>query len=216
MTAHQHASRARAENPLSRATRWVILGEAAFLFFMGLSVLLHPGFVLAKREGGISEYGVHIKTALLYTAAWAVLAVANVRAARELDERHETSAKMRKVLFGYTAAILLVLLSTYVYSLDTVMRYIHYALGATLIVFMSWASYWLYRLRAKSPLARTLLWAQVLGSLAALMSILGVIHVLFAAETLSNVGCAVILATTLHHTFESSLGPPLESSPDTA
>jgi hypothetical protein len=39
--------------------RWVVIGEVAFLFFMGASVALHPGYVLARHEGAISEYGAH-------------------------------------------------------------------------------------------------------------------------------------------------------------
>ena len=64
---------------------------------MGVGVALHPGFVLARREGGISEYGVHVKTAVLYTLAWVVLAVGNMRAARACAGRGVRSEKVRKL-----------------------------------------------------------------------------------------------------------------------
>ncbi len=179
-----------------RAVRWVVFGEAAFLFFMGVSVALHPGFVLARREGGISQYGVHAKTAVLYTLAWTALAASNMRAARVCGGRGACLEKMRKLLLFYSVAILLVLLSTYFYSLDAVLKYIHYGFGAILVTFMSVAAYWLCRQLADVSWARAVLWVQVLGSLAALLSIVGVFHVLFCAETISNVGCAVLLAKT--------------------
>src|SRR5271154_2318150 len=112
---------------------------------MGASVALHPGYVLARREGGISEYGLHAKTAGLYTIAWAALAGSNMRAARVCGGRGTCSARVRKLLLFYSVAIFLVLMSTYFYSLDAVMKYIHYGFGAVLVTFMSVAAYWLCR-----------------------------------------------------------------------
>lgn len=176
--------------------RWVVFGEVAFLLFMGVSVALHPGYVLARHEGGISEYGVHVKTAVLYTLAWVLLAGANMRAARVCGGRGVRSKKVRTLLLFYSAAMFLVLISTYFYSLDAVMKYIHYGFGAILVTFMSVAAYWLCRQLTDVSWARATLWVQVLGSLAALLSIVGVFHVLFGAETVSNVGCAILLVKT--------------------
>jgi hypothetical protein len=186
------------DTPLNRlrAVRWVVFGEVAFLLFMSVSVALHPGFVLARREGGISQYGVHAKTAVLYTLAWTALALSNMRAARVCGGRGACSETMRKLLLFYSGAIFLVLISTYFYSLDAVLKYIHYGFGAILVTFMSVAAYWLSRQLVDVSWARAVLWVQVLGSLAALCSIVGLLHVLFCAESISNVGCAVLLAKT--------------------
>ena len=173
-----------------------MFGEIAFLLFMGVSVALHPGYVLARREGGISEYGLHAKTAVLYTIAWAALASSNMRAARACGGRGACSETVRKLLLFYSFVIFLVLISTYFYSLDAVLKYIHYGFGAVLVTFMSVAAYWLCRQLADVSWARTVLWVQVTGSLAALFSIVGLFHVLFCAETISNVGCAILLAKT--------------------
>jgi hypothetical protein len=188
-----------------RAVRWVIFGEVAFLFFMSVSVALHPGFVLARREGGISQYGVHAKTAVLYTLAWAALAGSNMRAARVCGGSGACSEKMRKLLLFYSGAIFLVLISTYFYSLDAVLKYIHYGFGAILVTFMSVAAYWLSRQLVDVSWARAVLWVQVLGSLAALCSIVGLLHVLFCAESISNVGCAVLLAKTCSRALDERI-----------
>ncbi|HUZ40492.1 MAG TPA: hypothetical protein VMU68_03760 [Acidimicrobiales bacterium] len=185
--------------------RWVVFGEVAFLFFMGVSVALHPGFVLARHEGGISEYGVHVKTAVLYTLAWVMLAGANMRAARACGGRGVRSENMRKLLLSYSVASSLVLISTYFYSLDAVLKYIHYGLGALLVVFMSAAAYWLFRQLADVPWARAALWVQLLGSTAALLSFAGVFHVLFCAESFSNVGCAILLAKTCSRSHDEGV-----------
>ena len=189
----------------SRLLRWVVFGEIAFLFFMGASVALHPGYVLAWREGGISEYGVHVKTAVLYTLAWTVLAGGNMRAARACGGRGVRSEKVRTLLLLYSAASLLVLVSTYFYSLDAVLSYIHYGFAAVLVVFMSTAAYWLYRQLIDVTWARAALWVQVLGSVCTLLSIVGALHVLFCAETISNVGCAILLAKMCSRTIDTNV-----------
>jgi hypothetical protein len=189
----------------SRLLRWVVFGEVAFLFFMGAGVALHPGYVLARHEGGISEYGVHLKTAVFYTLAWAVLAGGNMRAARACGGRGDRSEKVRKLLLFYSAASFLVLISSYFYSLDAVLKYIHYSFGAVLVVFMSTAAYWLSRQLTDVTWARATLWVQVLGSIAALLSIVGALHVLFCAETISNVGCAILLAKTCSRALDGDV-----------
>jgi hypothetical protein len=190
----------------SKLLRWVVFGEIAFLFFMGAGVALHPGYVLARHEGGISEYGVHIKTAVLYTLAWAVLAGGNMRAARMCVGHGVRSEKVRKLLLFYSAASLLVLISTYFYSLDAVLSYIHYGFAAVLVVFMSTAAYWLYRQLTDVSWARAALWVQVLGSISALLSIVGGLHVLFCAETVSNVGCAILLVKMCSRALDGNVG----------
>jgi hypothetical protein len=173
---------------------------------MGAGVSLHPGYVLARHEGGISEYGLHVKTAVLYTLGWVVLAVGNMRAARTCGGRGVRSEKVRKLLLFYSAASLLVLISTYFYSLDVVLKYIHYGIGAVLVVFMSTAAYWLYRQLPGVSWARATLWVQLLGSIAALLSIVGSLHVLFCAETISNVGCAILLVKTCSRALDGDVG----------
>ena len=184
----------------------MVLGEVAFLLFMGVSVALHPGYVLARHEGGISEYGVHVKTAVLYTFAWALLAGGNMRAARACGGGGVRSEKVRKLLLSYSAVSFLVLVSSYFYSLDAVLKYIHYGFGAVLVVFMSTAAYWLSRQLTDITWARAILWVQVLGSIAALLSIVGALHVLFAAESISNVGCAILLAKTCSGALDGDVG----------
>jgi hypothetical protein len=188
----------------SRLLRWIVFGEVAFLFFMGVGVALHPGYVLARHEGGISEYGVHLKTAVLYTLAWALLAGGNMRAARRCSGQGVRSEKVRKLLLFYSAASLLVLLSTYFYSLDAVLSYIHYGFAAVLVVFMSAAAYWLYRQVTDVSWARAVLWIQLLGSISTLLSIVGIFHVLFCGETISNVGCAILLVKMCSRALEGT------------
>jgi hypothetical protein len=57
-----------------------------------------------------------------------------------------------------------------------------------------------------------MLWVQVLGSLAALLSIVGVFHVLFAAESISNVGCGILLAMTCRRVHDDVVSETVVAS----
>jgi hypothetical protein len=46
----------------SRAVAFVTYGQLLLAFFLALCVALHPGFVLKSDEGGMSNYGIHLKT----------------------------------------------------------------------------------------------------------------------------------------------------------
>ena len=58
-----------AESPKTRAVTYIVWGQILFVLFIGVCVALHPGIVLKSNEGGVSNYGIHIKTALPYTLA---------------------------------------------------------------------------------------------------------------------------------------------------
>jgi len=47
----------------------VAVGQWGFAGGVAIAVALHPGFVLKANEGGISDYGVHLRTAVPYDLA---------------------------------------------------------------------------------------------------------------------------------------------------
>src|SRR5271170_2555696 len=105
-----------------RAVSYMVRGEVAFLVLTGVCIALHPGFVLKRDEGGLSNYGVHIKTAIPYTLSLALLVVYNLRAASLDTDDDQRSRRLRFLLRGYGSVLVAVLLSTYVYSLNGVLK----------------------------------------------------------------------------------------------
>jgi hypothetical protein len=170
-----------------------VTGEVAFLFFTAVSVALHPGFVLKRNEGGMSNYGLHVKTAFFYTLALGLLALYSHRAALLYGGGDTRSRRLRLLLLSYSTIVFFVLLSTYFYSLNSVLKNIHFTLGTALIVTVGVGSLWMYRQWPPSTVVRLLLFVQLVGDLLALMSAMGTLRVLFLAEMLSNIGFAAIL-----------------------
>jgi hypothetical protein len=182
----------------STSARWgavsnMVRAEVAFLVFTGVCVALHPGFVLKGNEGGLSDYGVHLKTALPYTLSLVLLVAYNLRAASLVTDEDERSRRLRFLIRSYCGVLVLVLFSTYVYTLNATLKNVHFAIGTLLIIVVTAGSLWLYRLWPASPFVRLFLLIQLTGDVLNLMTAFGGLHVLFAAEMLSNVGFAAIL-----------------------
>lgn len=175
---------------LSTPAREVTLGQLGFGFFLAVCVALHPGFVLKVNEGGVSNYGVHIKTALPFTLSLALPAVLTFDAAGRLTPSGHTEVCMRALLYTYSALIGLALLSTYPYALDRTLADVHIAVGIALVVFESVASVWMYRVIRRYGVVLAL---QLTGLVLAGLTIVGVLHLLFFTEVLSGAMFAFLL-----------------------
>ncbi|MGC2175367.1 MAG: hypothetical protein WA614_07880 [Acidimicrobiales bacterium] len=177
----------------SSSARDVAWGQIGFAVFIGVCVVLHPGFVLKANEGGISDYGVHAKTLAPYTLALGLPGVLTYLAARRLPVVSPDARRLRAVLFAYAALITLTLLSTYPYTLNRMLADVHIAVGAVVTVFESGASLWMYRAVRRYA---TVLVAQLVGLVLGWLTIIGVLHVLFASEMISGVAFAYLLVRT--------------------
>ncbi len=185
-----------AESPKSRAVTYIVCGQIFFVVFIGVCVALHPGIVLKWNEGGVSNYGIHLKTALPYTLALALLAIYSRRAAVLYSKSDPVTRGLRRVLTAYSVIVIVMLFSTYAYSLNHVLRDIHIGFGTMLITFESFAAIWMLLHSRRRVLDSIYLATQIVGALLALVTIVGVLHFLFLAEMLANTGFACILTHT--------------------
>lgn len=182
-----------AESQTSRAMTYVVWGQVCFVGFIAVCVALHPGIVLKWNEGGVSNYGIHIKTALPYTIALALLAYYSRRAAILYVSRDPFARQLHRILNAYSLIIIVMLLSTYVYSVNHVLRDIHIGFGTVLITFSSVSSIWMFSRFRRLKWDGVFLIIQLTGALLALVTIVGVLHFLFLAEELANTGFACLL-----------------------
>lgn len=179
-----------------RAVIFVFRGEALFLFFTAVSVALHPGYVLKRDEGGMSNYGLHLRTAVPYTLALALLVLYSVRAAMLFTGDDQRSRRMRLLIVSYSTVVFSVLLSTYFYTINDVLTDLHFSLGTVLIIVVGVGSVWMYQLWPPSLAVKVLLAIQLTGDALALLTVFGVLHLLFLTEILSNVAFAALLISS--------------------
>jgi hypothetical protein len=164
-------------------------------------VALHPGFVLKRNEGGMSNYGVHVKTVAFYTLALLCLALYSRRAAWLYKKDGDRRTKgLRSLLMAYSAVVFFVLLSTYGYTVNSVLKDVHFALGTALIVVVGVGSLWMYRQWPSTVGVGLLLFIQIVGDVLSLLTVIGMLHLLFVSEIVANVGFASILIRSCRRT----------------
>jgi hypothetical protein len=172
--------------------REVAVGQIGFATGIVLCVALRPHLVLHANEGGISNFGVHRETVAPYTVALALPALLSYRAARLIASRTNLRP-LRIVLTGYSVLLLLTLLTTYTYKIDTPLKDVHVGAGALLTIFEMGSSMWMCaRIRALFLVVTF----EGAGFLLAVLTIVGVLHLLFVTQLVVGVAFALILVRT--------------------
>jgi hypothetical protein len=177
----------------SRAVGCIAYSQICFGFFIGVCVAIHPGLVLKWNEGGMSNYGIHLETAIPYTLALGLASLLSHRAAALLARTDAASHPFVRVLRMYSWLILLVLVSTYAYSLNTVLKDLHIATGIAIVLFELAASLWMYRYLGRCARDTTLIAVQLIGFILAALTFVGVLHVLFLTQLLTGVSFALLM-----------------------
>ena len=178
---------------MSRAYTYALYSQLTLLVFVGVCLALHPGLVLKWNEAGLSNYGIHIRTAIPYSLAFAGSAALAVMAARATPTDTRARIVLRAILRAYALVSVLALFSTYGYTLNATLKHIHMAAGIAVMVFEPLASIWLYRqLRGFRHDALWLI-LELAGLLLAAIDLIALLHVLFLAQALTGVSFGVLL-----------------------
>jgi hypothetical protein len=126
-----------------------------------------------------------------YSLALLLPAGLTYRASRFAVASNTRRHHLRVVLLGYSVLVLLVLLSTFTYKIDTALRDVHVGVGVLITVFEMVASLWIYReLRALFAV----LILEFIGFVLAALTIFGVLHLLFVTQVVVGVAFAIFLA----------------------
>jgi hypothetical protein len=176
-----------------RVIRDVTRSQLAFALFIAVCVALHPGVVLKINEGGLSNYGVHLTTALPYTLALALASTLSYRATRSLHTSRRESRHFKLLLLIYSGLALLTLATTFGYTLDTPQRDLHVAVGVVITVFECAASVWMYYVVRHLVLV---LAVGLIGFVLAILTFFGVVHLLFFSQVLIGGAFALLLVRT--------------------
>jgi hypothetical protein len=111
-------------------------------------------------------------------------------------QNDRTTRRLRRVLYTYSAIVLVMLVSTYVYTLNTELRDFHFGFGTILILFEVTSSVWMFSLFKRFVWEGIFLGMQIIGSVLCLITIVGLLHVLFFAEMLTGAGFAGLIIHT--------------------
>jgi len=167
-----------------------VIGQICFFAFVGISIALHPGFVFKSNEGGISNYGIHVKTFVPFSLGFLLCSACSALAARR--RRGDVLAV---ALYIYAVLLILTLASTFPYKVNSTFKEIHVIVGIAIVVFELVASlvltWW-----ARSWSLVPFLVLSVVGFVVAGLTFLGAFHLLFLGQALLSVGIAGVLILT--------------------
>jgi uncharacterized membrane protein len=160
-----------------------------------VAVALHPGLVLKRDEGGVSNYGIHAKTVAAYSVAFGAAIVGAFTGVARLRVGAPTARTLQLVLAGYGGLMTAALVSTYPYSLSVPFKDVHEVIGVTLVLYLVVTTGWLFAHQASSGRARAWLGAVVVGFVLSVLTLLNVLHVLFLAQVLLAAGYGTLLVS---------------------
>jgi hypothetical protein len=174
-------------------TRTVAMSQAAFFGLLLVCIGLHPGYLFARNEGGISNFGVHALTVAPFSGAFLACAVLLVAASRATPRTTPEARRFAGGLGSFAGILVVVLVTTYPYQHGVALRDLHFATGAAAICFEAGASAWLVvsLRRGRLDLAAGAL--ELVGVALAACTVAGVLHVLFVSQLVTSAAFGVLL-----------------------
>ncbi len=166
-----------------KAARSVLLAQISLFAAAAICYALVPQYL--GKGGGASNYGVHRETIAFYSLGLIGCGLCLAMAARSLLSATPTATALARALRTLAILFILVLLSTYPYKLSATLDLLHMAVTILLFVYEISLGIWLVSRLSRNIPSSLLLAGQLTGSLFALLSLLGKVHLLFPAEAVA-------------------------------
>jgi len=158
-----------------------------------ICLVLIPGFLFAKNEGGISNYGIHLKTAIPYSLGFLVAATYLIKAALATGNKLSWQRHLRQLLICYATLLTLVLVTTYGYKTNVFLKNLHITVTITIACFELIAAGWLNFAFLRDKLNVGLLSMQFIGFILGTATFLGHLHLLFTSQLITIITFGIIL-----------------------
>jgi hypothetical protein len=181
----------------------LVWGQVSLIGGLAVCFGLVPSYL--RSEGGVSNYGTLRETVVFYTMAFGLAAYFTCLAAYRLHRQHWRYQKaLAYNLYILTAMFVIVLLSTYPYKLNNVLGYVHELADIALFVFTLGLSGWLCLVVARSWWHILWLLALVIGAGISLITLFGLVHLLFIGQLVTALSFAVLLTSCVSHLMTST------------
>jgi len=181
-----------------RIPRYLLLSQISFFALLAVCLAIFPRFLFARDEGGVSNYGVKASTEIPFTLAFLLCSIFILKAAHITPTTPPILERFRKALFTLAALFLLLLASTFPYKINVLLKDIHIITGVLLISFELAMSVWLTVSIVTNRTSVLLLAIQASGCLLALITLVGLLHLLFLAQLIASAAFGVLLVSVGH------------------
>jgi hypothetical protein len=183
-------------------SKYLFLSQVSLMGLLIVCCLLLPSVVI--DNGGVSNFGNHIRTVVFYILSFSLCTLFLGLAARVQAQLSGQRNGTTYLLLFLALLELLVLLSTFPRHISYTYSDIHDYIGIVLFGYELVISIWL-TLKHISRQKIALIGAEVSGSLVALLSIVKVIHFLFVGQLVGGVAFGILLYYALPAITAASL-----------
>ena len=142
---------------------YLALSQLSLLSFLTLCIVLLPGFLFSRNEGGVSNYGIHEPTVVPYTLGSSLCAIFIAQAAHYIAHGTKAHGSFRYSLYILAGLLLFSLVSTYRYKVNSTYKNIHIIAGILLFCFEMAMATWMALIIARDRTSIMLLAVQAGG-----------------------------------------------------
>lgn len=181
---------------MTRSAKLLLSGQVMLFAAIFVCTALMPRFFFSADQGGMSNYGLHGRTIVPFLIGFGGCALLTCAAAAVLPRStaHYRAVAVSLWLIGCFGLLLAV--TTFTYKLSPLLNTLHIR-GAQILAAVegivgSWYALWLVRDRINYVGYAILLAGLVLG----VLTVFGILHVLFTAEFLASLGFGIIAVHT--------------------
>jgi hypothetical protein len=170
--------------------KYLLISQLCLWLGVVICLVLIPHFLFSTNEGGLSNYGVHLKTVIPYSLGFLAAIFFVVEATLTMKPK---SPGLRQLLLGYSAALLLVLITTYGYKTNVYLKNTHIAVTIVFFWFELLAALWLCKTLLKDKTNIIMVILQLIGLIIGSLTFFGSLHLLFVSQLLTIIPFGIIL-----------------------
>jgi len=173
--------------------RYLLISQLSLLLDLAICLILIPHYLFARNEGGMSNYGIHLRSVVPYSLSFLVAAYYVLKAALTIKARSVTLRRLRLLLVGYGIIFLLILITTYGYKTNTFLKDTHIVVTIITFWFELLSAIWLCKAFLSDKLNISLLVCQFIALIIGSLTFFGAFHLLFTSQLITIITFGVIL-----------------------
>lgn len=179
--------------------KYLWLSQISLWGLLVICTLIIPS--VAISNGGVSNFGNHLSTVILYTLSFSLSALFLGLAAAALTRISRNLQTMAGLLLLLGLLELLVLISTFPRNISWTYSEIHDDLGIVLFAYEFMLAVW-FVIKRKSNNTIAIFLIEFIGSLIALLTVLRFFHLLFVGQAIGGLGFGLLLITCFPNMVE--------------
>ena len=176
-----------------RPHHYLLISQIILTASVLLCTIIFPQYLLSTNQGGVSNFGTEDRTRVVFSIGFGAVAVGSWLAARRIRIVAKRLSRLRWGLYLLSCLYLLVLISTFSYKLVPAYRTLHIQAAILLFWGMLALAIWLRIILNNQSAIRVAFIVFVVGFVTALLTFIGIFHLLFVAQLICGFSFGYIL-----------------------